>query len=117
MENHCTTVDQVFRLMALGLDPTTCDMSYEMNNDREYIIKYGQDKAITNNLFSFRFNYTLPCWSVGRLISLMPIVTIHSTTKKEYILHCLGNYTAWKSDLTEVCFDMMCVLLKKKMIQ
>jgi hypothetical protein len=35
----------------------------------------GESEAIRNNLFSFRNGFTIPCWSVGRLIEIFCICT------------------------------------------
>ncbi len=72
MERFYTTIEQSDKLVALGLDPQTCDMSYWMDNNKEYQIKIGKDVAIAHNLFSFRNGYVKPCWSLVALLNLIP---------------------------------------------
>lgn len=73
MENY-TTLEQSRKLVGLGLDPKTADMYYYqdfINNDKKYevgILKHEYNA----NTHSHKEGMTVPCWSIGQLIKLMP---------------------------------------------
>lgn len=66
-----TTVEQSNRLIESGLDPKTADMHYSAN---DVIIDNLPDKHIEAYPMINKNDaeYTVPCWSAGCLMSLMP---------------------------------------------
>ena len=51
------------------------DMYYEGKNgdlDSEFNLFIGQDISILKNLFSYRFGYTIPAWSLAALLQIIP---------------------------------------------
>ena len=78
LKNNFTTVKQSKRLLELGVPAWTSDCFYEYSSDNisdvwRYKLFVGENVAIKDNLFSFRNGYTIPCWSVGRLIEILGI--------------------------------------------
>ena len=76
-----TTIEQSKKLVKLGLDMKTHDMFYEQEIGRKtdmpyYVVKVGKSVAIEQNLFSYRNELTIPCWSVTALLELMPTPTL-----------------------------------------
>lgn len=78
---HYTTIGQSKKLIELGLDPLTSDMCYSFTGehiedakDEDFSVSVGLASAIRYNLFSYRYGYDIPCWSLGALIELMPKV-------------------------------------------
>lgn len=119
MERFYTTIEQSDKLVALGLDPQTCDMSYWMVNNNEYQIKIGKDVAIAFNQFSFRNGYVKPCWSLVALLNLIPNFELITHDRKGVA----GNYresfidsgfhqTEFKTSLVDGAFDMVVYLLE-----
>ena len=71
--NAYTTIEESKQLIEAGLDVNTHDMFYYRSDRREeYLISVGKHPAITNNLFSYRNEYVIPCWSLAALIDLIP---------------------------------------------
>lgn len=72
-----TTLEQSICLVASGLDAKSADMHYEQQFDEygaklyEWRLVAEKSKAIEENLFSWRLRYVEPCWSLGKLISII----------------------------------------------
>ena len=76
-EAIATNIKQSMRLIELGLDPTSADMTYKQvahnpSGKFEFELEVGLDVAIKNNLFSYRNGYVIPAWSLPALLKLMP---------------------------------------------
>ena len=121
MERFYTTIEQSDKLVALGLDPQTCDMSYWMDNNKEFQIKIGKDVAIANNLFSFRNGYTKPCWSLVALLNLIPnfeLIT-HDVngaagSYRENYIDTGFHQTEYRTSLVDGAFEMVVYLLESE---
>ena len=72
-----TTLEQSICLVACGLDAKSADMHYEQQFDEygaklyEWRLVAEESRAIEENLFSWRQKYVEPCWSLGKLISII----------------------------------------------
>lgn len=110
LQNNFTTLEQSKRLLELGMPAWTSDCFYEYSSGNlseawVYKLFVGESEAIKNNLFSFRNGYTIPCWSVGRLIEIYLICNevIDNVTE----LH----HSAIKVDIRE--FNIVEYLIRK----
>lgn len=111
---HFTTLEQSKKLLDLGINPITCDATYYPYEAQ--LLRITQDKAITNNLFSFRNGYVVPCWSDGALMELLAkdnqieitmklvpygkefkVTLLHTTFKSAYLTEALLNALCWVS--------------------
>jgi hypothetical protein len=83
-----TSLEQSICLVTCGLDPKSADMHYEAQFDEfgyplyEWRLVAEKSRGIEENLFSWRQKYEEPCWSLGKLISI-----ISSCNKKFENLH------------------------------
>ena len=75
-----TTLEQSINLVACGLSAKSADMYYEKKFDdygtplydlRKWRLIAEKSMAIEENLFSWRQRYVEPCWSLGKLISII----------------------------------------------
>ena len=72
-----TSLEQSICLVTCGMEPKSADMHYEAQFDEfgyllyEWRLVAEKSKAIENNLFSWRQRYEEPCWSLGKLISII----------------------------------------------
>lgn len=72
-----TTLEQSICLVSCGLEAKTADMCYEEKFDEygaplyEWRLVAEKSIAIEQNLFSWRQRYVEPCWSLGKLISII----------------------------------------------
>ncbi len=71
-----TTLEESRRLVELGLEVKTADMHWKQVADglgEPWVWRAfcGNDVAIVHDLFSYRQDYVVPCWSLGRLIELL----------------------------------------------
>lgn len=62
-----TSIVQVRRLVKLGLDPNTADMRYVYDSSIAY---YDPIPQISGH--QLEEPLTIPCWSLGRLLEIMP---------------------------------------------
>lgn len=68
-----TTIEQGERLMSLGIDPdTTADMEWKRLSDGDDYKVGAINGKYHKGLFSDRYKYTRPAWSLEALIGLMP---------------------------------------------
>lgn len=86
IQNYFTSVEQSKKLIELGVPPNSADCYWEFCSDKfgescEYDFFVGENAAIKNNLLSFRNEYVVPSWSVGRLIDI-----INNSTKLGYLV-------------------------------
>ena len=122
-----TTIEQSKKLVEFGIDVNTADMTYNAivvsGEDKMLIngwtLRVGLDSAIKDNDFSYRNGYTIPAWSLSKLLELMPIkMSVH---KDDY-----GKFYAISDNSTDfsiaainpldTAFEMMCYLLEIKLI-
>lgn len=71
-----TSLDQSRRLESCGLKAKTADMHWKQVPDGlgepwEWKAFCYKDVAIEQNMFSYRNGYTVPCWSTGKLLSII----------------------------------------------
>jgi hypothetical protein len=104
-----TSIEQSKILLELGLNPKTADMYYKqiVSNRTDmpyYDIIIGHSFAVEQNLFSFRNDYEIPCWSVGALLDIMP--PFITTSQDIYHFKALeagcGYSVRYESDIHEV---------------
>lgn len=89
-ENNFTTIEQSKKLLELGVPEWTADMFYDVNSEKKYRswevcpdtvpfnTTYRKYIAYGENFDVFKHEYFYPCWSVGRLIEIMNICSIHN---------------------------------------
>ena len=89
LKNNFTTIEQSKKLLELGVPEWTADMFYDVNSEKKYrswefcpeIIPlnttYRKYIAYGENFDVFKHEYFYPCWTVGRLIEIMNICSIH----------------------------------------
>jgi len=127
-----TTIEQSKKLIELGINIDTADMTWEkvaksLTEDFYWKLTVGLDSAIKGNLFSYRNGHVTPAWSLSALIELMPIKIRNSKQftlyKGEsgysltYFFHD-EDYPIIKDDVTllDTAFEMVCYLLENKLI-
>ena len=136
-----TTIEQSKKLIELGIDVNTADMTYNAivvsGENKMHIngwtLNVGLYSAIKDNNFSYRNGYTIPAWSLSALIELMPehIVInnkISNSLKMDKeeggIGFCYFFGAIDKVDDIVICdmtpsnaaFEIVCYLLKNKLI-
>ena len=89
LKNNFTTIEQSKKLLELGVPEWTADMFYDVNSEKKYrswefcpeIIPlnttYRKYIAYGENFDVFKHEYFYPCWTVGRLIEIMNICSMH----------------------------------------
>ena len=90
LQNNFTTIEQSKKLLELGVPEWTADMFYDVNSEKKYRswevcpetiqlnTTYRKYLAYGENFDVFKHEYFYPCWSVGRLIEIMNICSIHN---------------------------------------
>lgn len=74
MSNVVTTIEQSRKLIELGLDPESADMTYLLFSDGKYSIKVEIGERQKGESF-------LPAWSLSALLEVMPKVIVHDMNK------------------------------------
>ena len=99
-----TSIEQSNKLLELGLSPESADMTYcaitegmrERMIIKDWQVNIGLDIAIKENRFSYKNGYVVPCWSLGALLEVMPII------KKgidEYLPYFIKGSEIWKGKI------------------
>ena len=110
-----TSLEQSKKLVELGLDPSTADMHYYSFRRKDDVIVWTPEIGETSK-------YDIPCWSVGRLIELMPyrifdngVSKYLSIVKDESDTFCITYYDitiAAFEDIASTCFKAMVWLIE-----
>jgi len=120
-----TTLEQSRRLESCGLDVKSADMHYEERFDEygaplyEWRLVAEKSRAIEENLFSWRQRYVEPCWSLGKLISIIRnssknfenVLFLKNLDKVELVL--IGAPVFKENTELEVCIKAVVWLLDK----
>ena len=77
LQNNFTTPEQSKRLLEMGVPKDSADCYYVLYKDLEDYEILVRTKGDTGNAF-FKVVSYIPCWSVGRLIEIMNICSIHN---------------------------------------
>lgn len=89
LQNNFTTIEQSKKLLELGIPEWTADMFYDVNSEKKYRswefcpepiplnTTYRKYIAYGENFDVFKHEYFYPCWTVGRLIEIMNICSMH----------------------------------------
>lgn len=140
MSNIATTISQSRKLIELGLDPESADMTYLLFSDGKYSIKVEIGERQKGESF-------LPAWSLSALLEVMPITitkdgmeyklgvfpsglfSTHSDTSKWTLQYCGRDYS-YKSrnkypilaaitqhDIIIAAYEMVCCLLEQGLIE
>lgn len=140
MSNVVTTIEQSRKLIELGLDPESADMTYLLFSDGKYSIKVEIGERQKGESF-------LPAWSLSALLEVMPITitkdgmeyklgvfpsglfSTHSDTSKWTLQYCGRDYS-YKSrnkypilaaitqhDIITAAYEMVCCLLEQGLIK
>lgn len=130
-----TTLEQSICLVACGLDAKSADMHYEQQCDEygaklyEWRLVAEKSRAIEKNLFSWRQKYEEPCWSLGKLISIIrgcnkkfEKISIFENTNAGNIIVCFLNETIETLKFTgttelEACVNAIVWLLENRYIE
>lgn len=131
-----TTLEESEQLIKAGLSIETADMCYS------HIIRGGADSYDANPepCSSLDYPYEMPCWSLGELMSLLPLsiqveegflnkyyldfrISEESKSKKLYMVtYCISQSwdgvinTGKHETFIEACVEMVCWLLEHKLI-
>lgn len=129
MNTNYTTIEQSNKLVELGLDPGTADMYYYrdlLNNDKTYEIGILKHRYNADT-YSHKEGLTIPCWSAGQLMELMPVIETETEPLSSAKLYkgssCHSCYWAEYPGLyiddidvsetpVDACFIMVCWLLE-----
>lgn len=95
-----TTIKQSEKLIKAGLNPNTADMFYlydwnnhKHNNTPDTLIIYNWEDP---------YNKSIPCWSLGALINLMPFKPTINGIKVFFQLNQLGCRYVYRDDDTSI---------------
>jgi hypothetical protein len=82
LQNNFTTLEQSKRLLELGVPADSADCylngdSVIILNGKTFQENYNEDLDLAR-LHLIEYPHYLPCWSVGRLIEIMNICSIHN---------------------------------------
>ena len=85
-----TTIEQSKKLVELGIDASTADMTIEkvshgLTQDFKWELTVGLDAAIKENLFSYRNGFVVPAWSLSALLELMPLINEYNVEYRPII--------------------------------
>lgn len=104
-----TTLEQSMLLVSCGLDAKSADMYYEQKFDDygtplyEWRLVAKKSRAIEENRFSWRLRYVEPCWSLGKLISI-----IRGCNKKFENVLLLNDADRNTDNVSRVVFSLLC---------
>ena len=128
-----TTIEQSKRLVELGLDLNTADMTYCAITEgarnkmiiKDWKVSIGLDAAIKNNLFSYREGYMYPAWSLDALLQVIPCPyqltrnarTLRNDTKKnvQFMLLTVLRHDTYETELDAV-YTMVVWLLENDLL-
>lgn len=134
---HYTTIEQSKKLLELGLPVDSADMTWRKDCDNRYCPIVGLDVSIKHKLFSFRYGYSIPCWSIGALLELIPSCLgkfsdgidfglSKAVNNKWYSAHyiktkengCMEAISVKTGDTPiDACFEIICWLLENGYIK
>jgi len=126
VNNKCrafTSLEQS-KVLAKILPLESADMYYERTKEEsEYKVYVGKNLAITYNLFSYRNGYTIPCWSLAALLSVLPRIDIEkeicSDDTFDYRVKAYigdGYIGDWFDNPIDACYEMVIRLHELKML-
>lgn len=134
---HYTTIEQAKHLVELGLDPKTADMFYPWHiADEEDTFEDGY-LLDTPMIGKYGSRGTIPCWSIGALLELMPKSIIDEYTSKGWLGMSAVYNSSWEwivyytnddvdtlsmheeqaDTLLEATYNMVCWLLENDYIK
>lgn len=97
------------------LDKIVPKNSYDMyltriDNGRTYIARVGKCLAIDKNLFSYRYDLIIPCWSLAALIALLQKHIINTPNPEYEGYSCLNIETreeSFSDNPIDCCVEMI----------
>ena len=106
-----TDVEQSKRLDKI-LPKDSYDMYLSRTDDgRTYMPHFGKTIVIDRNMFSYRNGFTVPCWSLATLISLLPKCLIYTPNSIYEGYTCrnivTGEETSNEDNLVDCCVEMI----------
>ena len=124
-----TSLEQSEKLTRI-LPLESADMTWEKIVTNEALDFYwrptiGFNRTINDNLFSYRFSYVMPCWSLGALLDILPLeVSIGKQTDGVDTYYYIASYDARYCDVyshrhinvIDACVEMIVKLKEKKVI-
>lgn len=118
---HYTTLEQSKKLVELGLNPDTADMCYIQHFDESYneVTFIEEDPILTHTIDAI----DLPCWSLGALLELMPIIDDNSYSlsgtlnKGALCKHPCTSVMFQEESPLEAVYNMICWLLERNYIK
>ncbi len=129
---HYTTIEQSKKLVELGLNPDTADMSYSYDfDDSRYIITMTPAKSwiVPKYAECIENPQVLPCWSLGALLKLLREyndcnkLDIFSNRSQKWQITISYYDVVWKEheevsiNLLEASYSMIVWLLENEYIK
>lgn len=115
----CTTLEQSKKLVELGIDPSTADMSYRPYREEGGISDYKFDLCP----YKYASWIGYPAWSLSALLDLMPIInddtyTMRGTLDKGAVISHEGVTCVMCQEKTPIdaAFEMIVWLKENKKI-
>ena len=119
---HYTTIKQSKKLVELGLNPDTADMFYSKRPTIKSEYSVFPDFKPEGRLEVFT-KVDLPCWSLGALLELMPIIDDNSYSlsgtlnKGALCKHPCTSVMFQEESPLEAVYNMICWLLERNYIK
>lgn len=129
MKNY-TSIEQSKKLLELGIDPLTSDMCYKTEDvdyaetEDDYVLDlvcrpYSEYLKFVGPMgLAYK---AIPCWSVGALMELMPMVNGREPhliwTKGTYTCFYYRGHSTTKETIIDACYEMMIWLLENDYIK
>ena len=123
MAQIATTIEQSKKLIKLGINVNTADMTYNAivvsGEDKMLIngwkLKVGLDSEIKDNDFSYRNGYTIPAWSLSALLDILPFPQLSKDKlgggKVGWMVSVYPNDcrydSCWHDNPIDACYEMI----------
>ena len=121
-----TSVEQSKKLLELGISPETADLKFKYDHNEHHCIEIPMMVIVPN--WDDEYNKDIPCWSVGALLEIMPII-IRKDKRHYYTLHIIGHrkviyaknrcvfHKEIARPLIDACYNMVVWLLENNFIR
>lgn len=122
-----TSLEQSEKLTSM-LPLESADMTWEKIVTNEALDFYwiptiGFNRTIKDNLFSYRFSYVMPCWTLGAILDFIPQVKLDTAKNydKKY-WRCCAYYASdwhtsdWYDNPIDACYEMIVKLNELKIL-
>ena len=121
MAQIATTIEQSKKLIELGLSADTADMFYYKENIFNNALSVFNGQLLVRGNSELKDEDTIPAWSLSRLLELMPLplLTQHINNRWYMVIYPNGKHISLDEydNPIDAAFEMMCYLLKNKLIK